>query len=282
MRASLRRLLPDLGRRTLVMGVVNVTPDSFSDGGAFLGAAAAVEHGLRLVDAGADLVDVGGESTRPGAAPVSLEVELGRVLPVIEGLAARGVERISIDTTKAEVARRAVEAGAALVNDVSGLDFDPHMAAAVAALGVPVALGHTRGRPEEMQRGALEYRPDVVTAVATALGEKVARLEALGVARAEVLLDPGIGFGKTLAQNLELLRGLATLAALGCPVLVGTSRKRFLGELTGRDVGARGWATASSVALAVARGADLVRVHDVEAAVDVVKVADAVVRGLAT
>jgi dihydropteroate synthase len=280
--SALRRLLPDLGKRTAVMGIVNATPDSFSDGGDLLDPARAIQRAVEMFAAGAELVDVGGESTRPGAAEVSAEEELARVLPVIEGLSALGLEGISVDTTKAVVARRAVEAGARLVNDVSGLTFDPEMARTVAELQVPVVLGHTRGRPRVMQQGEPTYQPDVVTAVKAALAAGLEALEVAGLARSMVLVDPGIGFGKTLAQNLALLGGLRELAALGCPVLVGTSRKAFLGALTGREVGARGYATAASVALSVANGADVVRVHDVEATLDVVKVADAMVRGSLT
>ena len=276
---TLQDLFPDLGRRTLVMGILNVTPDSFSDGGRYPDVDAATEAALRMLAAGADVVDVGGESTRPGSDPVSLEEELRRVIPVIEALAELGIEGLSIDTTKAEVARRAVAAGAGLVNDVSALGFDPDMAATVAALGVPVVLSHTRARPKTMQDGALTYEGGVVASVTADLGAAMARAAAAGVDPAQLLVDPGIGFGKDLAQNLELIRGLGALgAALGRPVLVGTSRKAFIGALTGQPPEARDAGTAASVALAVHYGAAMVRVHDVPTTVDVVKVADALVR----
>jgi len=276
---SLRALLPDLGRRTLVMGVLNVTPDSFSDGGCHADPEVAIEAGVRMFAAGAALVDVGGESTRPGAEPVSVEEELARVLPVIEGLAGFGFEGISVDTTKAEVARQAVEAGARMVNDISALSFDPAMPATVAALGVPVVLSHTRGSPKTMQQGVIEYEGGVVQAVKDALAEALELALDVGVGQGQILLDPGIGFGKTLEHNLELLRGLGELRCLGQPVLVGTSRKTFIGTLTGKAAAARDAGTAATVALSVQYGADIVRVHDVETMVDVVKVADALVRG---
>lgn len=261
------------------MGVVNTTPDSFSDGGRFLDPERAVEHALQLLAAGADLVDIGGESTRPGAAPVSAEEELARVVPVIRQLAALGIEGISVDTHKAEVARAAVEAGARLVNDISGFTFDPAMPRVVASLGVPVVLGHTRGRPEVMQAGEIAYEGGVTAAVREALAEAVLRAEAAGLAREDVVIDPGIGFGKTGPQNLQLLRELRELRGLGCPLLVGTSRKSFIGKITGKDVAQRGYGTAATVALSIAGGVDIVRVHDVEAMLDVVKVSDAIVRG---
>jgi dihydropteroate synthase len=276
---SLQDLFPDLGRRTLVMGVLNVTPDSFSDGGRYGDVEAAAEAALHMLAAGADVVDIGGESTRPGSDPGSLEEELRRVIPVVEALASMGIEGISVDTTKAEVARRAVAAGAALVNDISALGFDPDMPATVAALGVPVVLSHTRGPPKTMQQGDLTYEGGVVAAVIRDLGAALARATAAGISPEQVLVDPGIGFGKDLAQNLTLLRNLGALqAALGRPVLVGTSRKAFLGALTGRPPEARDAATLATVALAIQSGAAMVRVHDVPDAVDVVKVADAWVR----
>lgn len=275
---TLQDLLPTLGQRTQVMGILNVTPDSFSDGGRYPDVDAAVEAGLEMLAAGADLVDVGGESTRPGAEPVSAADEIARVVPVIEGLAAVGIRGISIDTTKAEVARAAVEAGASLVNDISAMTFDAAMPEAVAALEVPVVLSHTRGPPQTMQTGDLSYPGGVVAAVARALAQAIAAAEAAGVASDAIVLDPGIGFGKTLEDNLELLRQLAVLKSAGHPVLVGTSRKRFIGDLTGKESAVeRDAGTAATVALAIAAGADLVRVHDVGIMVDVVRVADAIV-----
>jgi dihydropteroate synthase len=262
------------GARTHVMGVVNVTPDSFSDGGRFLGAEAAIAHGLRLAEAGAEVLDVGGESTRPGAPPVSAEEELGRILPVLEGLKARTEVPLSVDTTKAAVAREALRAGAVLVNDISGLHFDAELPRVVAEAGAACCLMHLQGTPETMQRSP-RYE-DVVEEVLTFLEEGVARAVEAGVARERLLVDPGIGFGKTLGHNLFLLRRLGELRVLGLPVLVGTSRKSFLGRLTGgRPADERLAATLGSV-VAVAGEADFVRVHDVAEVRDALAVADAV------
>lgn len=264
--------------RTLIMGVVNVTPDSFSDGGRHASADAAVRHAAELLEAGADFVDVGGESTRPGAEPVAEDEELRRVLPVIEALASRGLGPVSIDTYKANVARAAVERGAALVNDISGGCFEPHILDAVAQSGVAVVLSHARGRPTHMQKGRWRYDGGVVASVRAFFVEALGRARGAGVETARVLLDPGIGFGKTVDENLELLRGLEGLRVEGCPLLVGTSRKSFIGRLTEREVDHREFGTAATVALSIASGADMVRVHDVEAMRDVVRVSDAWVR----
>lgn len=272
-------LLPDLGHRTLLMAVLNTTPDSFSDGGRYPHTDAAVEAGLRMLAAGADLVDVGGESTRPGSDPVSLDEELSRVIPVIEGLSALGIEGISVDTTKAQVARQAVAAGAAIVNDISALRFDPEMAATVAELGVGLVLSHTRDKPKTMQEGDLSYEGGVVSAVQASLQESLQLATAAGVEPGQVIIDPGLGFGKTLADNLELVRGLGELRALGCPLLIGPSRKTFIGELVNKDPEGRDPGTAAVVALSVHHGAQIVRVHDVEMMLDVLKVADAIERG---
>ena len=275
MTRHLREILPDLGSRTLVMGVLNTTPDSFSDGGLFSDPDRALDRALAMMDAGADLIDVGGESTRPGADPVEVDVELARVLPVIDRLAGAGVGPISIDTTKAQVALRALEHGAAIVNDVSAMSFDPDMRRAVAEKQAGVFLMHTRGRPQEMQKGELAYEGGVVDAVKQALADAISKA---GVARELIAIDPGIGFGKTVEQNLDLLRNLGAFKELGCPILVGTSRKSFIGKITGRDVEKRIFGTAATVALAISAGADIVRVHDVEAMVDVAAIADAWVR----
>ncbi|MEQ9537622.1 MAG: dihydropteroate synthase [Deltaproteobacteria bacterium] len=266
-----------MGHRTLVMGILNATPDSFSDGRE-ASVEARVARGLALAEAGADVIDVGGESTRPGAPIVSAEEETARVVPVIEGLVRGGVARISIDTTKASVAQRAIEAGACLVNDISAFRFDADMPRVVADARVAVALMHTRARPEVMQEGPLEYEGGVVAAVKSALANAVAVGRAAGVGEDAMLLDPGIGFGKTVEDNLELLRNLEVLAELG-PVLVGTSRKSFIGAITNKGVEDREMGTAATVALSIARGAAMVRVHDVAAMVDVVRVADAWCRG---
>jgi dihydropteroate synthase len=264
--------------RTYVMGVVNVTPDSFSDGGQHLERDAAVGHARALAEAGADLLDVGGESTRPGAAEVPAQVELERVLPVIEALRAATDVPLSIDTRKAEVARAALRAGAVLVNDVSGLGHDPALAIAVAEAGATLALMHIQGTPETMQ--ADPRYDDVVAEVIERLAASIERATAAGVPRGRIWVDPGIGFGKTVGHNLFLLRHLAELRVLGAPVLVGTSRKRFLGAVAGGRPPDRRLAgsLASIAALAVLHGADVVRVHDVAEAKDALAVVDAIAR----
>lgn len=260
--------------RPRIMGVINVTPDSFSDGGAFASAEAAIAHGLRLVEEGADLLDVGGESTRPGAEPVPLEEELRRVLPVIEGLAARVGVPISVDTSKPEVMRRAVAAGAGMINDVFALRREGALEAA-AELEVPVVLMHMRGEPANMQDDP-RYE-DVVGEVRSFLAERVFACEMAGIARARLLLDPGFGFGKTLEHNLDLLARLAELREIGLPLLVGLSRKSMIGRLTGREQPRDRLAGSLAAALlAVERGADIVRVHDVAATRDALAVREAV------
>jgi dihydropteroate synthase len=261
--------------RPLVMGVVNVTPDSFSDGGRFLAPDAAVAHGLALVAAGADLLDVGGESSRPGAEPVPVEEELRRVLPVLAGLARYAAVPLSVDTTKAEVAAEALRAGASLVNDISALRFDPAMAEVVARAGAPLVVMHMRGTPRDMQQGEIVYA-DVVGEVRAFLADALGRAEAAGIPRARVLIDPGLGFGKTVAHNLALLRGLPALRELGAALLVGPSRKAFLGKLLGAEVGERLWGTAAAVTAAVLGGAHVLRVHDVREMRQVIEVAWAI------
>ena len=259
------------------MGVVNVTPDSFSDGGLFLDADAAVEHGLRLTAEGADILDVGGESTRPGAESVAEDEELRRVVPVIERLASDGRARLSIDTTKVTVARAALDAGASLVNDVSAFRFDPGMAALVAETGVGCCLMHMLGEPRTMQKDP-RY-DDVVSEVKVFLEERLAFAVSEGVDEERVWLDPGIGFGKTVEHNLELLRRLDEIVAIGRPVVVGTSRKSFLGKLAGgRDEGERLAGTIATNVLALERGASVFRVHDVAQNADALAVAAATVR----
>jgi dihydropteroate synthase len=249
------------GPGPFLMGVVNTTPDSFSDGGRFLDAAAAVAHALRLAEEGADLIDLGGESTRPGAPPVPAAEEVRRVVPVIERLRARGFALpISVDTCKAEVARAALAAGADLVNDVMGL-ADPALAAVVAEAKVPVVLMHMRGTPSDMATRA-SY-DDVVADVARELEAAVARAVAAGVHPERIVLDPGIGFAKTPAQNVEVLARLPELRKLGWPLLVGPSRKSFIGAVTGAAVQDRLPGTLAAVTAAVLAGAEFVRVHDV-------------------
>jgi dihydropteroate synthase len=261
-------------RAPLIMGVVNVTPDSFSDGGLFLDADVAVEHGLRLVDEGADILDVGGESTRPGAEPVNEDEERRRVLPVVERLALGGGARISIDTTKLAVARAALEVGATLVNDVSAFRFDPGMAALVAETRAGCCLMHMLGEPRTMQSDP-RY-DDVVSDVKAFLEERLAFAVSEGIDQERVWLDPGIGFGKTVDHNLELLRRLDEIVAIGRPVVVGTSRKSFLGKLVGgRDEGERLPGTIATNVLALERGASVFRVHDVAQNADALAVAAA-------
>jgi len=270
------RLTLDPGHAHL-MGVVNVTPDSFSDGGLHVDRVQAVARGRAQVAAGAAVVDVGAESTRPGATPVAAVEERARLLPVVRGLAeALAGERavISVDTYKAEVADAALEAGAELVNDVSGGLLDPDLLRVCARRGAAVVLGHLRGTPETM-RGLASYN-DVVSEVREELRERVARAVEAGVPRARVLVDPGLGFAKTGAHNLALLARLEALVADGAPVVVGASRKAFLGELTGKPPAEREVATAAAHVAAILAGATLVRVHDVAAQRDAVVVAAAV------
>ena len=256
-------------RRGALVGVLNVTPDSFSDGGRYAGVEEAIAHGRRLAAEGAALVDVGGESTRPGAGPVSAERELERVLPVVEELAGAGIA-VSIDTSKAAVAAAALAAGAVLVNDVTALRGDPEMAAVVAGSGADLCLMHMLGEPRTMQDDP-RY-DDVVAEVEAFLAERAELAVAAGVARERIALDPGIGFGKTLAHNLELLRALPRLGRLG-PLLLGVSRKRFLGALTGREVAEDRVAASVAAALYCYRGgAHLLRVHDVRATADALAV----------
>ncbi len=252
--------LISLGATPRVMGIVNVTPDSFSDGGLFVDAENAIDHGSQLIAAGADLLDIGGESTRPGAAAVSADAELERVAPVIAGLVAEGVP-ISVDTSKAVVAGAALAAGAVAVNDVTGFRADPDIASVCADRGCTVVLMHMLGDPRTMQDDP-RYE-DVVDEVASFLYERIEFATAAGVDEQRIWIDPGIGFGKTVEHNLELLRRLGELKALGRPIVIGTSRKRFLGAITGREVGDRIGGTIASNVLAMAAGADVFRVHDV-------------------
>jgi dihydropteroate synthase len=266
--------LPDSLPRAALMGVVNVTPDSFSDGGLFLDAGAAVEHGLRLVEEGAHLLDVGGESTRPGAEPVSADEELARVLPVVERLAAESGVPVSIDTTKAAVAERALAAGATMVNDVTALRFDPDMAGVVAAADAALCLMHMQGTPRTMQDDP-RY-DDVVAEIVEFLGERVAVATGAGVSEQRICVDPGIGFGKTVAHNLRLIRELDAFCVLGRPIVVGVSRKRFLGSLTGRDETERVAATVAANVAAFERGGRIFRVHDVAPNRDALTIAEAI------
>ncbi len=264
------------GSRTYLMGIVNVTPDSFSDGGKHLDSRIAVEAGIRLVEEGADILDIGGESTRPGSLPVSVEEELKRVLPVITQLRKQVRVPISIDTTKALVARHAVEAGADLVNDISGLRFDSQMAPTCAKSGVAICIMHIRGIPRHMQDHP-SYQ-DVVSEVLQELQQSLAIAQSAGIPSNRILVDPGIGFGKTLEHNLALLKNLKVLRSLGHPVLVGVSRKSFIGKLTNRAVEQRLTGSIAALAACVVQGADIVRVHDVAESVAAAKIVDAIYR----
>ncbi len=255
------------------MGVINVTPDSFSDGGAFLDSASAIDHGRALVRQGAEILDVGGESTRPGAEPVPAGEEMRRVVPVVAALADAGAQ-LSVDTSKEEVARAALDAGATYVNDVTAFRAAPGIAALVAERAADCCLMHMLGEPRTMQESP-RYG-DVVDDVKAFLSERLAFAVAEGIAEERISLDPGIGFGKTMAHNLELLRRLDELTALGRPIVVGTSRKSFLGKLTGREVDERLPGTLATNVLALARGARVFRVHDVGAVHDALTVAAAV------
>lgn len=260
--------------RTWIMGVVNVTPDSFSDGGRFLAPDAAIRHGLALAESGADILDVGGESTRPGAEAVTEEEERARVLPVIEGLIRAGAPPVSVDTSKAGVARAALAAGAVMVNDVTGFHADPAMAGVAADAGAAVCLMHIQGTPRTMQ-AAPRYQ-DLMGEVLDWLEEGITRAVAAGVPRDRICVDPGIGFGKTLEHNLHLLKHLRALHVLGRPVLVGTSRKSFIGRITGAPVEGRLLGTIASVVAAALHGAHILRVHDVKECAEALKVADAI------
>jgi dihydropteroate synthase len=261
--------------RTRIMGILNVTPDSFSDGGRYLDPEVAIRHGLDMADDGADILDIGGESTRPGSDPVSAEEEWRRIGPVIRGLAGKVGVPLSVDTMKPEVAEQAIEAGAAIVNDVSGMR-DPTMVRLVASRRVGVVAMHMLGDPKTMQEHPTYA--DVVKDVRTSLGERVHDLKAAGVPPEAIAIDPGVGFGKAVEHNLALLRRLDRLVDLGHPVVVGVSRKSFIERLGGGGAGERLPGSLAAAVLAVARGAHVVRVHDVAESVRAVRVADALVR----
>ena len=262
--------------RPLIMGVVNVTPDSFSDGGRYLDAEAAVAHAVRLVEEGADLLDIGGESTRPGADVVNEAEERRRAIPVVTAVAKAVTVPISIDTSKAAVARAALDAGAVLVNDVTALRGDPAMVDVVARTGAGIVLMHMHGTPRTMQRAPCY--DDVVEEILAFFEERIRFAMAHGIVQRQIILDPGVGFGKLLIHNLSLLAQLRHFEQFECPLLVGVSRKAFLGQLVDRPVQERQWATAAAVAMAVDRGAGILRVHDVRAMKDVVQVTAAIGR----
>lgn len=256
------------------MGILNVTPDSFSDGSSYGSVLEAVEAAEKMVKDGADIIDIGGESTRPDALEVSVREELSRVIPVIESLSTRLSVPISIDTWKSEVAKAALLAGAEIVNDISAMTFDPFMSEIVAATDAGLVLMHTRGKPSEMQKGT-GYN-DIVSEVSDALGSAIERAVSAGISAERIVVDPGIGFGKSVAGNLELVRRLSEFSALGRPLLVGLSRKSFIGATLGRDVSERLIGTAASVAVAMVNGAKIFRVHDVREMRDTVDMVRAI------
>jgi dihydropteroate synthase len=265
------------GQRTYLMGILNVTPDSFSDGGQFSTLEAAIAQALTLVDSGMDILDIGGQSTRPNAADLSVQEELERVIPVIKVLRQRSNIPISVDTTKAAVAEAAIAAGADIVNDISSGTYDPAMLPTVAQLGVPIILMHLRGTPQTMQQQT-NYS-DLVGEILAFLKARIEAAVHAGINRQQIAVDPGIGFAKTGPQNIELLQQLSAFQALGCPILVGPSRKSFIGQILNQpDPTARVWGTAAACCVAIRGGADLLRVHDGPQMYDVCRVADAIWR----
>ena len=263
-------------RRVLVMGILNVTPDSFSDGGRFLDPQRALAHFERMVSEGADLVDVGAESTRPGSQAIDEQEEIRRLKPILEVLGKRAQIPLSVDTQKAGVAERAIDWGAVLINDISALEHDPRMGRVIARTKAGVALMHKRGAPQNMQQYC--HYENVVEEVRDYLGARMSYAEELGIAREHMLIDPGIGFAKNAQQNLSLLKGLGSFRSLGRPVLVGVSNKSFIGTATGQPVDQRVMGTAAAVAAAVLGGARMVRVHDVGSIRDVVRMSEAIVQ----
>jgi dihydropteroate synthase len=263
-----------LGGRTIIIGVLNITPDSFSDGGQNLDPARATARALEMESQGADIIEIGGESTRPSAAALSAGEELARVAPVLRGLRDQLRVPLSIDTYKSEVARAALDLGAAIINDVSALRFDPFLADVAARERALLVLMHMRGDPATMQK--IEPSRDIFAEIEADLGTAIETAESRGVSRERLIIDPGIGFGKTLDQNLALLNRLDRFEGFGLPLMIGTSRKSFIGKLTGRPEGDRVMGTAASVALAIARGAHIARVHDVKEMAEVAKIADAI------
>jgi dihydropteroate synthase len=251
------------GKRPLLMGILNVTPDSFSDGGKYPDCERAVAHGLELAEEGADILDIGGESTRPGSEPVNGEEERARVIPVVKALARKISIPISVDTTRAETAETALAAGASMINDISALRFDPRMTEVIRSSGCAAALMHMTGTPRTMQ-DAPRYN-DVIEDVLAFLRERISFALAAGIPRRKIMVDPGIGFGKTLEHNIALLRNIGRFHEIGCPVLVGASRKGMIGKLTGAPVGERDWGTAAITSWCVTQGVEVQRVHAVKA-----------------
>ncbi|WP_414548269.1 dihydropteroate synthase [Anabaena sp. CCY 0017] len=265
------------GQRTYLMGVLNVTPDSFSDGGAFNNSAAALAQAQAMVAAGADIIDVGGQSTRPGAEQITLAEELDRVLPILQVLRRELTVPISVDTTRASVARASIEAGADIINDISGGTFDLEMLPTVASLDVPIVLMHIQGTPQTMQQ--MTNYQDLIRDISSFLATQILAATAVGIDQRKIIIDPGIGFAKNYEQNLEIFRRLPVLKALNCPILLGASRKSFIGRILNQpDPKARVWGTAAACCAAISQGADILRVHDVQEMRDVSLVADALFR----
>lgn len=265
------------GTRTYLMGILNVTPDSFSDGGEFNTLTSAIQQTQQMINAGADIIDIGGQSTRPGAAQISVAEELERVIPIITAIRNQFPIPISVDTTRAEVAKAAVVAGADIINDISGGTFDPDMFSTVAALGVPIILMHIRGTPETMQ--SLTNYDDLIGEICDFLDQQIQLATDAGINHHHIVIDPGIGFAKTPEQNLEILRKLAEFQRWNCPLLIGVSRKSFIGKILRQsDPKARIWGTAAACCAAISTGADILRVHDVPQMHDVCAVADAIYR----
>ncbi|MBM4306701.1 MAG: dihydropteroate synthase [Deltaproteobacteria bacterium] len=269
-----RRRTFNLGERTLLMGVLNITPDSFSDGGLFFDKDKAIAHGLKMVQEGADIIDIGGESTRPGSKPLGLEEELRRVLPVIDVLSRESGVPVSIDTYKSEVASRAIDSGAEIINDISGLRFDPELASVAAKTHTPIILMHIRGTPETMQRDV--HYDSLFSEIIAYLKESIRRAESAGVDPEQIVVDPGIGFGKTLEDNLNIIKHLPEFRILGKPILLGTSRKTFIGKILDAGPDQRLEGTISSIAIGVLNGAHIIRSHDVLQAKRAIAVADAI------
>ncbi len=263
-----------LGKRTLLMGILNVTPDSFSDGGLFYDKDKAISHGLRMVEEGADIIDIGGESTRPGSKPIELEEELRRVIPVIESIVKETDVPISIDTYKSTVAQRAIEAGAEIINDISGLHFDLGLAKVAAKGNIPLILMHIRGTPETMQKNV--HYDSLFSEILQYLKDSIQRAESAGLDPRQIIIDPGIGFGKTVEDNLLIIKNLHEFRILGKPILLGTSRKSFIGKILNAEVEDRLEGTLSSMAIGVLNGAHIIRSHDVLQAKRAIVVADAI------
>jgi len=263
-----------LGRRTHVMGILNVTPDSFYDGKRYNTVKNAVDHALKMVEEGADIIDVGGESTRPGAYPVSEAEELKRIIPLIKILSKQIRKPISIDTYKAKVAEKAIDAGASIINDIGGLLMNKHMAKVAAEAKVPVIIMHKKGKPRTMQKNPI--RKNVMSEIMSYLQKSVSRAVNAGIDEDKIILDPGIGFGKTLHQNLKILKRLKEFKSMGFPILIGTSRKQFIGAILKLSTRERLYGTLATLSIAVMNGAHIVRVHDVREAVQVVRICDAI------